>query len=112
MQGSAVPFGGTMTRIGVFLSEDDRVGRRLVVDVLVDRAREASMAGATVWRGVEGFGPSGHVRSDRFPDAGRGLPMMVELVDERSRIDAFLDVVRQLAPDALVVRDVVNVVGH
>jgi PII-like signaling protein len=96
------------TRIVIFLSEDDRLHHRGLHEEILSRASEAGMAGATVWRGLEGFGASGHVRTARFPDAATGLPLAVELIDVPERIEAFLDVVRQLAPDSLVTREQVE----
>lgn len=99
---------GVATRIVVFLSEDDRLGRRRLHEVLVERAREEGMAGASVWRGIEGFGGSGRIRTARFPDAAAGLPLAVELVDTPERVEAFLAVVHELAPGALVTRETVT----
>lgn len=96
------------TRIVVFLSEDDRVGHRGMHEVIVQRAREEGMAGASVWRGIEGFGGSGRIRTARFPDAAAGLPLAVELVDTPERIEAFLAVVHELAPGSLVTREPVT----
>lgn len=93
------------TRIMIFLSEDDRRGRDSLHELLVQRAREEGMAGATVWRALEGFGASRRVRTARFPDAAMGLPIAVELVDEAERIEEFLEVVRELAPGSFVTRE-------
>jgi uncharacterized protein len=89
----------------IFLSEDDRLGHHGLHETIVNRAREDGMAGATVWRGLEGFGLSGRVRTARFPDAATGLPLAVELLDAPERIEAFLSVVRELAPGSLVTRE-------
>ncbi len=97
------------TRIVIFLSEDDRRGHHGVHEVILDRARQAGLAGATVWRGIEGFGRSGHVRTARFPDAATGMPLAVEVVDAPDRVDAFLPVVRELAPHSLITREQVEV---
>jgi len=93
----------------IFLTEDDRYGHRALSDVILDRAREDALSGATVWRGVEGFGSSGRLRSDRFPDAGQGMPVVVEVVDTGDRIEGFLPVVVELAPGSLVVVEPVQV---
>lgn len=93
------------TRIVVFLSEDDRLGHRRLYEAIIERARQQGMAGATVWRGIEGFGPSGRIRTQRFPDALDGLPVAVELLDTPERIEAFLPFVRDLAPGCLVTRE-------
>jgi uncharacterized protein len=96
------------TRLMVFLSEDDRVGHRGLHEALLERAREDGMAGATVWRGVEGFGSSGRLRTGRFPDASTGLPLAVELIDTPERIEGFVSVVKRLAPGSLVTRESVQ----
>jgi len=98
------------TRIMIFLSEDDRMGHHGLYQTIVNRARDDGMAGATVWRGIEGFGASGHVRSMRFPDAVTGLPLAVELIDSPDRIEAFLPVVHELAPGSLVTREEVRMI--
>jgi len=96
------------TRIMIFLSEDDRVGHHGLHEALLDRAREDGMAGATVWRGIEGFGASGHVRSGRFPDAGAALPLALEVIDKPERIEAFLHAVTRMAPRSFVTREQVQ----
>jgi PII-like signaling protein len=100
-----MPVTEVATRIMIFLSEDDRLGHHGLHEVIVNRARQDGMAGATVWRAVEGFGSTGRVRTGRFPDAATGLPLAVELLDAPERIEAFLDVVSELAPGSLVTRE-------
>lgn len=96
----------------VFLTEDDRSGRRPLYEALLDRAREDGMAGATVWRGVEGYGSSGRLRTTRFPDLAAGMPLVVEVIDVAQRIDAFVSAVKELAPGALVTREPVHLAGR
>lgn len=100
---------GDATRLTIYLTEDDRVGHRWAWEALVEAAREGGLAGATVWRGVEGFGRRGYVRSSRFVDAAEGLPLAVELIDRDERIDRFLPAVARLVAGALVVRERVRV---
>ena len=97
------------TRLAVFLTEDDRAGHRSLYEALLTKAREQGLAGATVWQGVEGFGEAGIVRTSRFPDAASGLPLMLEVIDAPDKVDAFLDILATLAPDALVTRENVSV---
>lgn len=96
------------TRLMIFLSEDDRYGHHGLHEALLDRAREAGMAGATLWRAIEGFGASGRVRTARFPDANVGLPLALEVIDLPERIEAFLPVVSELAPGFLVTKEEVQ----
>ncbi len=95
-------------RLMVFLTEDDRSGHRSLSEALLERAREDGMAGATIWRGVEGFGSSGRLRTTRFSDVSIGLPLVLEVVDVAERVEAFLAVVTRLAPGALVTREPVR----
>lgn len=100
--------GAPAVRMTIYLTEDDRSGHRALWSVILDHAREEAMAGATLWRGIEGFGRSGRLRSDRFPDAAQGLPMVLEIIDSAQRIEAFVPVVTETAPEALVVLEGVD----
>jgi PII-like signaling protein len=104
-----VPTSQVATRIVIFLSEDDRSGHHGLHEALLDRAREDGMAGATIWRGIEGFGSSGRMRTGRFPDAMIGLPVTVELIDSPERIEEFLPVIKELAPGSFVTREEVRI---
>jgi uncharacterized protein len=96
------------TRIVIFLSEDDRTGHRGLHEAILERAREDGMAGATVWKGIEGFGSSGHIRTNRFADLVTGMPVALEVIDLPERIEAFLPTVRELAPGSLVTKEQVH----
>ena len=99
---------GEASRLSVFLTEDDHAGHQAAWKELVERARDDGLAGATVWRGIEGFGRRGYLRSARSVDAAQALPLVVEVIDEPERIEAFLPVVAHVAPDALVIRQPVR----
>jgi hypothetical protein len=103
-----VSFDENAVRITVFLSEDDRYHHHGLHEVLLNRALEIGIVGASVWRGIEGFGPSGRVRTARFPDANTGLPLVVEVIDTDEHVDEFLRAVSELAPGSLVTRETVR----
>jgi hypothetical protein len=67
------------------------------------------MAGATLWRAIEGFGATGHVRAARMPDLARGLPLVVEVIDSAEKVDGFLKLVEELCPDAFVTTEQVEI---
>lgn len=104
--------GRAATRVMVFLSDDDRHAHHGLHEELLRRAHEAGIAGATVWRGIEGFGPSGRVRSTRLPDSTSGLPVVVELIDGSEAVSRFLATVRELAPGSLVTTEQITVYQH
>jgi hypothetical protein len=80
----------------VFLGESDKVHHSALYDVIVREAHKRGLAGATVLRGVMGFGPTSHIRSDRILDLSSDLPLIVEIVDEEEKINGFLDVLNDL----------------
>ena len=97
-------------RLVIFLSEDDRVGQTSAALALLERAKSEGLAGATLWRGIEGFGRHGHLRAERLPDLARGLPLLVEIIDDSEPIRRFLAAIRDLALDVLVTTEPVHVV--
>ena len=95
----------------VFLCEDDRSGHRAAADVLLERARAQGLAAAMLWRAVEGFGATGHLRAQRLPDLARGLPLVLEIVNAAEDVAAFLPVVREVASGALVTTEPVQLLA-
>ena len=98
------------TRLTVFTTESALApdGRPLHL-ALVERAQAEGLAGATVLRGVEGYGVSGHLLTTRFADLSLGLPLVIEIVDRDERIESFLPALRELAGDELVLRQPVAI---
>jgi PII-like signaling protein len=86
----------------IFVGEDDHANGHPLHRLIVERARSARLAGATVLPGPVGFGPSGRVRSDMNVDAGARSPIVVEIIDEEDRIMAFLHELDGLIDTGLV----------
>ena len=87
---------GIAKLIRVFVGESDKVGRTPVYELIVKQAREAHLAGATVYKGVLGFGPSARIRSSKILDLSSDLPMVVEIIDEEQKIDEFIPTIQEL----------------
>jgi PII-like signaling protein len=101
---------GSGKRLTIYLDEGNRHHRHSLADAIIQRAREEGLAGATGLRGIEGYGTSGRVHTDRIVDLAMDLPLVVLIVDQDDRIAAFLPILREMAPDALVTIDEVDVV--
>jgi uncharacterized protein len=99
-------------RVSVYIGESDRHGHRPLYTEIVHRARDAGLAGATVLRGLEGFGASQVVHTARLLTMSEDLPMIVTIVDTPERIDAFLPVLDELITEGLVVREDVDVIKY
>lgn len=78
-------------RLRIFILEGLQYHHQPLHEYLVQRARTAGLAGATVFHGIEGFGSRRHLHTSRLVDAADNLPMVVEIVDRPEAIRAFVD---------------------
>lgn len=84
----------------IFLGEADKVKQTALYEVIVRDARRFGLAGATVWRGVMGYGPTSRIRTARILDLSTDLPVIVEIADEEEKINKFLPVLHALFESA------------
>lgn len=70
-------------------SSTDRVGSKLLYQHIVELAREKGISGATVLRGIMGYGSSSQITSSRFWELTEKLPVVIELVDQTETLKAF-----------------------
>lgn len=77
----------------VYASSTDRLGSQLLYEAVVYRAREAGISGATVYRGVMGYGLSSHIHSSKFWELTEKLPVVIELIDSQEKIEAFYNLI-------------------
>ena len=73
----------------VYASSTDRIGSQLLYEEVVHRAREAGISGATVFRGVMGYGLSSHIHSSKFWELTEKLPVVIEMIDTEEKIERF-----------------------
>ncbi|MEU2257648.1 DUF190 domain-containing protein [Nocardia xishanensis] len=93
MSGSPVDAGQwrQAARLTVLLDEDDKWRHGPLFHEIVRRARDAGLAGASVWRGVEGYGASSRIHTSRVLDLAEHLPVQVMIVDEPQRLRSFVE---------------------
>jgi PII-like signaling protein len=96
----------------IFFGEDDRHGHLPLYEAIVLKAREMQLAGATVLRGVAGFGHSSHIHTAKILRLSQDLPVVVEIVDVREKIDAFLPVLEGMMGSGLVTLERVQVLQY
>jgi len=91
---------GQAVLLRVFIGESDKVGHLPLYEVIVKQAREAGLAGATVLKGVLGYGATDHIRTTKILDLSADLSMVVEIVDSEAKIEAFQPVLSGLIEQA------------
>ena len=85
-----------------FIGEADRAEGHALYKAIVEAARTAGLAGATVLHGPLSFGPDRRINSEFVVEAPGNLPMVVEIIDTEDRIHAFLPRLEQLVGSGLV----------
>jgi len=88
-----LPEDGYLLRI--FIGESDRHDGKLLYEWIVLRAREAGLAGATVMRGMMGFGAHSRLHTFKIERLSQDLPIIIEIVDTRDKLETFLAVIDQ-----------------
>jgi hypothetical protein len=99
-------------RLSIYIGESDHTGHGPLYSEIVRRARDAGLAGATVLRGVEGFGASSTIHTARLLTMSEDLPIVVVIVDTEERIEQFLPMLDDLITEGLVVREQIDVVKY
>jgi uncharacterized protein len=88
-----LPKEGCLLRI--FIGESDRHEGKLLYEWIVLKAREAGLAGATVMRGMMGFGAHSRLHTFKIERLSQDLPVIVEIVDTREKLEQFLALIDQ-----------------
>jgi PII-like signaling protein len=105
-----IPEEGYLLR--VFVGESDRYGHHPLYESIVLKAREQGLAGATVLRGLMGFGKHSVLHTAKILRLSEDLPMIVEIVDSREKIENFLPLLDDIISDGLVTLERVKVLHY
>jgi PII-like signaling protein len=103
---------GHQQRLTIYIGESDHHGHTSLATEIVRRAHAAGMAGASVFRGVEGYGASNHIHTTRILSLSDDLPIAIVIVDKPDAIAAFLSELDELITEGLVVREDIEVVKY
>jgi PII-like signaling protein len=93
----------------IYISEGDKWGDHPLYEVIVREARKRGMAGATVLRGLLGFGADSRMHTAKILRLSEDLPLVVEIIDKSENIDAFLPELDRMIKDGLVTRERIRV---
>jgi PII-like signaling protein len=103
---------GPGQRLTIFVGETDQHAHTPLDTEIVHRAHAAGLAGATVLRGLEGYGASRHIHTTRVLSLSEDLPVVIVIVDHPDRINTFLPELDELITEGLVVREQVEIVKY
>jgi PII-like signaling protein len=94
---------GPAKLLRVFIGEADRCHDEPLYDAIVKKLRMMDIAGATVYRGILGYGAKGHQHKKTFFHVSRDLPIMVTVIDTAEKIAAAAEVIESMVDDGLIV---------
>ncbi|MEV6737100.1 DUF190 domain-containing protein [Streptomyces sp. NPDC051104] len=103
---------GRALRLTVFIGEHDTWHHKPLYSEIVHRAHAAGLAGASVFRGIEGFGASSLIHTSRLLSLSEDLPVAVVIVDTEEHVRAFLPQLDELVTEGLVTLDDCEVVRY
>ncbi|MER8778339.1 DUF190 domain-containing protein [Mesorhizobium sp. M0220] len=96
----------------IFIGENDRADGRPLYEVIVLKAREMQIAGATVLRGAMGFGHSSRLHTTKILRLSEDLPLVIEIVDDEEKLAAFLPVLETIMTSGLITLEKVQVLQY
>jgi PII-like signaling protein len=96
----------------IFIGESDRWGHQPLYTAIVEAARKAGLSGATVFKGIEGYGGHSVVHAARIFDLSSDLPVLIEVVDSEERVRAFLPQLDDMVKEGLVTLETVEIIAY
>ena len=96
----------------IYIGESARIEHTALYEVLVKKARETGLAGATVYRSPMGYGASSHIHSAKILQLSLDLPIVIEIVEVEEKLRAFASEIDPLLNGALVTLAEVEVLHH
>jgi PII-like signaling protein len=96
----------------LFIGESDTWRGRPLYQAIVERAREQGLAGATVIRGIEGFGADSRLHTSRILRLSEDLPVLIEIVDTAEQIDRIVPLLDEMVSEGMLTVERVHVVSY
>jgi PII-like signaling protein len=96
----------------IYVGESDHWHGKPLHLAIVEKAREEGLAGATVLRGMEGFGAKSVIHASRFLDLSTDLPIVIEIVDSEDKVMGFLETASEMVKEGLATLERVRVMFY
>jgi uncharacterized protein len=102
---------GRAKMVRIHFGEDDRWQGKPLYEAIIEEARRQDLAGATAYRGIEGYGASTRIHRKHLFTSG-DLPIMVAIIDTEENIDRFLPTLEQMVSEGLIAMSDVEVIRY
>ena len=96
----------------IFIGESDKCDGRPLYEMIVERARLEGLAGATVLRGLMGFGADSRIHTAKILRLSEDLPIIIEIVDKPERIERFIGIIDPMIEEGLVTLEKATVIAY
>jgi uncharacterized protein len=111
-QGALMKIEGEGKLLRVFVGESDRWQGKPLYQAIVERVRKEGLAGATVLRGIEGFGADSRLHTARILRLSADLPVVIEIVDSAEQLERILPVLDEMVGEGMVTVERVEVIAY
>jgi hypothetical protein len=101
---------GKAKALSIYIGESDHIHHRPLYQVIVEKLREKELAGATVIRGIEGYGRHSRIHTAAILRLSEDLPIMIQVVDTDERIAAVMPIIEELVTEGMVTVEDVDVI--
>jgi hypothetical protein len=98
--------------VRVFIGESDTWHGKPLYQAIVERVREEGLAGATVLRGIEGFGADSRLHTSRILRLSEDLPVVIEIVDTEEQIARVLPLLDEMVGEGMVTLERVEIIAY
>lgn len=101
-----------ITMIRIYCGENDRWQQQPLYEAIVNEAHRHDIAGATAFRGIEGYGASSRIHRRQLLGLSGDLPIMVTIIDEPDKIEAFMPTLEQMVSEGMIAISEVDVIRY
>ena len=96
-------------KLRIYIGESDTWKGENLYTAIVKKAKEMKLAGASVFRGIMGYGANSHIHSTKILRLSEDLPVLVEIVDTEDKIDRFMPFIEEVVSQGMVTQERINV---
>jgi hypothetical protein len=103
---------GKANLLTIYIGENDKHHHRPLYQVIVEMLRKQGIAGATVVRGIEGFGKKSRIHTAAILRLSEDLPIIITVIDKEERINQVMPLIDELVTEGLVIIENVDVISY